>query len=106
MGMAKQLIYTGKPIKAEEALRMGLVNAIYEQSELMNEAIKLADSIIANAPLAVAYAKDCINEEYDLCADEAIAYESKLFGKCFATKDQKEGMRAFLNKEKAVFKGE
>lgn len=106
MGMAKQLIYTGKPIKAEEALRIGLVNAVYEQSELMNEAVKLAESIIANAPLAVAYAKDCINEEYDLCADEAIAYESKLFGKCFATKDQKEGMRAFLNKEKAVFKGE
>lgn len=105
MGMAKQLIFTGKPIKADEALRIGLVNAVYEQTELMNEAVKLAESIIVNAPLAVAYAKECINEEYDLCADKAIEYETKLFGKCFASQDQKDGMRAFLNKEKAVFNG-
>lgn len=105
MGMAKQLIFTGKPIKADEALRIGLVNAVYEQAELMNEAIKMAESIIANAPLAVSFAKECINEEYDLCADEAIAYETKLFGKCFATQDQKDGMRAFLNKEKVEFQG-
>ena len=105
MGMAKQLIFTGKPIKADEALRIGLVNAVYEQAELMNEAIKMAESIIANAPLAVSFAKECINEEYDLCADEAIAYETKLFGKCFATQDQKDGMKAFLNKEKVEFQG-
>lgn len=105
MGMAKQLIFTGKPIKADEALRIGLVNAVYEQAELMNEAVKMAESIIVNAPLAVAYAKECINEEYDLCADKAIEYETKLFGKCFASQDQKDGMRAFLNKEKAVFNG-
>ena len=71
----------------------------------MNEAVKMAESIIVNAPLAVAYAKECINEEYDLCADKAIEYETKLFGKCFASQDQKDGMRAFLNKEKAVFNG-
>ena len=105
MGMAKQLIFTGKPIKADEALRIGLVNAVYEQTELMNEAVKLAESIIVNAPLAVAYAKECINEEYDLCPDKAIEYETKLFGKCFASQDQKDGMGAFLNKEKAVFNG-
>lgn len=105
MGMAKQLIYTGKPIKADEALRIGLVNAVYEQPELMDAAMQMAESICANAPLAVAYAKQCINEEYDLNADDAVAFENKMFGRCFATEDQKNGMKAFLNKEKPQFCG-
>ena len=105
MGMAKQLIYTGKPIKADEALRIGLVNAVYEQPELMGAAMQMAESICANAPLAVAYAKQCINEEYDLNADDAVAFENKMFGRCFATEDQKNGMKAFLNKEKPQFCG-
>ncbi|KWW29060.1 MAG: 3-hydroxybutyryl-CoA dehydratase [bacterium P3] len=105
MGMAKQMIFAGKPVRADEALRIGLVNAVYPPSELMDEAVALADSICANAPLAVAMAKECINEEYDLPADEAIRYENELFGNCFATRDQKEGMRAFLHKEKVAFEG-
>ena len=105
MGMAKQLIFTGKPIKADEALRIGLVNAVYEQPELLNAAVQMAESICANAPLAVAYAKECINEEYDLKADDAVAYENKMFGRCFATEDQKNGMKAFLNKERPAFNG-
>jgi enoyl-CoA hydratase len=105
MGMAKQLIYTGKPIKADEALRIGLVNAVYEQPELMDAAMQMAENICANAPLAVAYAKQCINEEYDLNADDAVAFENKMFGRCFATEDQKNGMKAFLNKEKPQFCG-
>ncbi len=105
MGMAKQLIYTGKNIKADEALRIGLVNAVYPQAELMPAALQMAESICANAPVAVAYAKKCINEEYDLPADEAVAFENKLFGKCFATEDQKAGMQAFLTKGKATFQG-
>lgn len=106
MGYAKQMIFTGKPIRADEALRIGLVNAVYEQSELMDNAMAIANSIVANAPIAVRFAKQCINEEYDLNADEAIAYENKMFGKCFSTKDQKEGMNAFLNKQKATFRNE
>lgn len=106
MGYAKQMIFTGKPIRADEALRIGLVNAVYEQSELMDNAMAIANSIVANAPIAVRFAKQCINEEYDLNADEAIAYENKMFGKCFCTKDQKEGMNAFLNKQKATFRNE
>ncbi len=104
MGIAKEMIYTGKPIRADEALRIGLVNAIYEPEQLMEEAMNLANRIVANAPIAVRYAKTCINEEYDLAADDAIAFENKMFGKCFATQDQKEGMSAFLNKAKPEFK--
>jgi enoyl-CoA hydratase len=105
MGMAKQLIVTGRNIKADEALRIGMVNAVYEPADLMPAAMQMAESICKNAPIAVAYAKQCINEEYDLPADEAIAYENKLFGKCFATEDQKNGMQAFLTKGQAEFKG-
>ena len=105
MGMAKQLIFSGRPIRANEALQIGLVNAVYPQSDLLGEAIALAESIAANAPIAVALAKECINEEYDMAADEAIRYENELFGNCFATNDQKEGMKAFLAKAKPTFEG-
>ena len=103
MGYAKEMIYTGKAIRADEALRVGLVNAIYEPEQLMEEAMNLANRIVANAPIAVRYAKVCINEEYDLKADDAIAFENKMFGKCFATQDQKEGMTAFLTKAAPKF---
>ncbi len=105
LGMAKQLIYTGKAIRADEALRIGLVNAVYEPAELMPAAMQMAEAICANAPLAVAFAKECINEEYDMPADEAIRYENELFSNCFATEDQKAGMKAFLEKGKAQFQG-
>ena len=105
MGMAKQLIYTGKAIRADEALRIGLVNAVYTQAELMDKALEIATQIAAQAPLAVRAAKECINAEFDLAADDAIAYESKNFGRCFATEDQKGGMKAFLEKGKYQFAG-
>ena len=105
MGMAKQLIYSGQDNKADEALRIGLVNAVYEPEELMHKALELAASICRNAPLAVRHAKDCMDAEFDLEADEAIAYETVRFGRCFATADQKAGMQAFLTKGKAVFEG-
>ncbi|MCQ2272354.1 MAG: enoyl-CoA hydratase-related protein [Bacteroidales bacterium] len=106
MGYAKEMIYSGKAIKADEALRIGLVNAVYTQEELLEAAYKMAAKICAMAPIAVRYAKECINAEYDLDADAAIAYENKVFGQCFATRDQKEGMEAFLNKRNAEFKNE
>ncbi len=103
MGMAKQLIFTGKPIRADEALRIGLVNAVVPQAELMDKAIELANQIAANAPLAVKAAKRCINDQYDMDADAAIQNENVFFGRCFATEDQKLGMKAFLEKGKYEF---
>lgn len=105
MGIAKQLIYTGKNIKADEALRIGLVNAVYEPAELMPAAMQLAEQICANAPVAISMAKQCINEEYTLPTDLAIIFENGMFGKCFATEDQKNGMKAFLEKGKVEFQG-
>ena len=105
MGMAKQLIFTGKNIKADEALRIGLVNAVVPQAELMERALELADQISANAPLAVSAAKLCINTEFDMEAEDAIAFENQAFGMCFSTEDQKNGMQAFLTKGKCEFQG-
>ena len=99
-GMAKQLIYTARNIKAEEALRVGLVNAIYPASELMAAAEKLASTIAANAPIAVRACKKAINEGLEAPIDEALVIEEKLFGSCFETADQKEGMGAFLERRK------
>ena len=105
MGMAKQLIYSGKPIKADEALRIGLVNEVLPQPELMKRAMEIANQIAANAPLAVSAAKLCINTEWDMDAEDAIAFESRAFGLCFNTEDQKNGMQAFLTKGKCEFQG-
>lgn len=99
-GMAKQMIYTAKNIKAPEALRIGLVNAVYPSADLMAEAKKMAANIAKNAPIAVRACKKAINEGLDKDMDSAIAGEEKLFGSCFETYDQKEGMAAFLEKRK------
>lgn len=105
MGIAKDLIYSGRNIKSDEALRIGLVNAVYPLADLMPKALELAQKIAANAPLAVRYAKESINKGFDLDADAAIALENQLFARCFATADQKAGMEAFLTKGKATFEG-
>ncbi len=102
-GYAKEMIYTGKVIRADEALRIGLVNATYEPEQLMPAALEMAQKMLANAPIAISMAKQSINQGYDLDADDAIALENQLFGRCFATTDQKEGMDAFLNKRKPTF---
>ena len=99
-GMAKQLVYTARNIKADEALRIGLVNAVYPLAELYAEAEKLAATIAKNAPIAVRASKRAINEGLDLPLDEAIVVEEKAFGSCFGTADQAEGMGAFLEKRK------
>ena len=99
-GMAKQMIYTARNIKADEAYRIGLVNAVYPQEELMAAAEKMAAGIAKNAPIAVRNCKKAINDGLDADMDEAIVIEEKLFGDCFESYDQKEGMAAFLEKRK------
>ena len=99
-GMAKQLIYTARNIKADEAYRIGLVNAVYPAEELLPQAEKLANTIAANAPIAVRACKKAINEGLQVDMDAAVVIEEKLFGSCFKTADQIEGMGAFLEKRK------
>lgn len=100
VGMAKQMIYTARNIKADEAYRIGLVNAVYPQEELLPAAEKMAAGIAKNAPIAVRNCKKAINEGLDVDMDAAIVIEEKLFGDCFESYDQKEGMAAFLEKRK------
>ena len=100
LGMAKQLVYSALNIKADEALRIGLVNAVYPQAELMENVMKLANKIAKNAPIAVRNCKKAINEGISKPIDEAVAVEEKLFGDCFETHDQVEGMQCFLSREK------
>ncbi|WP_029231959.1 enoyl-CoA hydratase-related protein [Butyrivibrio sp. VCB2006] len=98
-GMAKQLIYTARNIKADEALRIGLVNAVYTQEELLPAAEKMASQIAANAPIAVRACKKAINDGLQTDIDNALVIEEKLFGSCFETEDQREGMANFLRKK-------
>ncbi len=100
IGMAKQMIYTGQNIKAEEAKRIGLVNEVYTKEELLNEAIKLAKNIARNSANAVKSSKKAINEGMQLDIDSAIKLEEEIFGDCFGTEDQIELMKAFLSKNK------
>ena len=100
VGKAKEMIYAATNVKADEALRIGLVNAVYPLEELMPAAKKLAGKIARNAPIAVRACKKAINEGLDVDMDKAIVIEEKLFGSCFESEDQKEGMAAFLEKRK------
>lgn len=117
VGMAKQMIYTVRNIKAAEAYRIGLVNQVCAaetdadgnvvktaQEALMAAALKLASTIAKNAPIAVRNCKKAINEGLEAPMDEAIVIEEKLFGDCFETEDQKYGMAFFLDKNKEKVK--
>ena len=116
-GMAKQMIYTARNIKAAEAYRIGLVNEVFSaevdaegnvvksaQEVLMASAEKMAAGIAKNAPIAVRNCKKAINEGLDLAMDKAVELEERLFGDCFETEDQKYGMAFFLDKNKEKVK--
>jgi enoyl-CoA hydratase len=102
---AKELCMTGDAITAAEALRIGLVDAMWPQAELLGKVRALAGRIVANGPVAVAEVKRLIHQGQSTTLEHAIALEQRAFGMTFATADQREGMQAFLGKRKAEFKG-
>ena len=97
---AKELLLTGRTIKADEALQIGLVSAVYPRESLMEAAFSLAAEIARNAPIAVRNTKKAFNEGRNLPLAEAMEIENKHFAACFETVDQKEGMQAFLERRK------
>ncbi len=105
LGMARELIYTGKLIGPEEAQRIGLVNAVVPHAELMTRVQELAKSLLPVGPRAVAAAKRVMNAGADLPLTAAIALEAEAFGRCFETPEQQEGMKAFIEKRSAKFEG-
>ena len=100
VGKAKELLYTTSKVKAPEALALGLVNAVVPLENLMDEAMKLAEKIARNAPIAVRATKKAINDGLQVSIDEGVAIEEELFGSCFETLDQQNAMKAFVAKEK------
>jgi enoyl-CoA hydratase len=104
-GVAQELCLAGEMIGAEEALRIGLVNHIYETAELLPAAEALAKKIIANAPVAVKYAMEAIERGMEMPQEEGLFLEATLFGLACATEDMREGTKAFLEKRPAKFVG-
>jgi enoyl-CoA hydratase len=102
-GKAKELIFTGDMIDATEAFRIGLVNKVVKPEELMAESMKLAELIASKGQLAVRMAKKAVNSGVEVDLRSACDIEAEIFGVCFSTADQKEGMAAFLEKRKANF---
>lgn len=105
LGKAKELIYTGTIINAQEAERIGLVNKVVPADTLMTEATEMAEVIASKAPLAVSYSKEAINRGYETDIDTGISIEKNLFALCFDTEDQTTGMSDFMNKKQPTFQG-
>jgi enoyl-CoA hydratase/carnithine racemase len=104
-GVAMQILLTGDMVASAEALRIGLVNQVVPQPELISAAEAIAKKIMGNAPLAVKFCLDAVNRGMEMTQDEGQHLEATLFGLCCATEDMKEGTRAFLEKRTANFKG-
>jgi enoyl-CoA hydratase len=104
-GMAKELIFSARRIKAEEARMINLVNRVVPEGEALNVARELAGEIAANGPVAVRHAKGAANKAQDVDLTSGLEYEADQFALLFATEDAREGMGAFVEKRKAEFKG-
>ncbi|HXH03774.1 MAG TPA: enoyl-CoA hydratase-related protein [Candidatus Competibacteraceae bacterium] len=102
--MALELLVTGRQIKADEAKSLGLVNHVYPGAELMDRALEMARAIAAKGPLAVRLCKEAVQRGQDLDLENACQLEAQVFGLCFSTEDQKEGMKAFIEKRSPQFR--
>ena len=105
IGFAKELVYTGRTIGAEEALRRGLVDAVHEPEELAQKTRELCDTLVAKSPLALAYAKEAANLALQGDHRSNLETEARLFAMLFGSDDQREGMSAFVEKREARFTG-
>lgn len=105
IGWATQMILTGKPIDCDTALKIGLITSVVPVDRLMEEALSLASTLAAKAPITSRITKQCLNTAISTDLASGLLYEQKAFPFLFATQDQKEGMRAFLEKRKPIFKG-
>jgi enoyl-CoA hydratase len=104
-GRAKELIFTGDMVDAQEAYRIGLVNKVVAAEDLLATARSMAAKIASKGPVALRFAKESVDNGLEMDLDRAGRFEADLFGLCFATADQKEGMLAFLEKRPAKFTG-
>lgn len=104
-GRAMELLFTGNMVDAAEAYRIGLANKVVPLEQLLDTVKKMAATIISKGPYAVRLTKEAVRNGLELDLERANQYEAELFGLCFATADQKEGMQAFLEKRQAEFKG-
>jgi enoyl-CoA hydratase len=102
---AMEMILTGRTLTAQEALAYGLVNKVVPQEMYLQEAVSLAREIAAMSPVAVQLAKEAVNRAFETHLDEGLAFERKNFYLTFSSEDQKEGMKAFIEKRKPSYKG-
>ncbi len=102
---AKEIIFTGDPVKAEEAFAIGLANRLYDSDSLLSEAQTLAKRICSRGPFSLRLGKEIIDAGYDIDLANACMMERDAFALCFSTEDQKEGMGAFVEKREARFRG-
>ena len=103
-GIAKEMMFTSKQVTAEEAYRIGLVNEVVEEENLLNYCNEMAKTIGTKSKAAIGICKSSVNEGMELDIDKAMLHEADLFGLCFSTEDQREGMGAFIEKRKPNFK--
>jgi enoyl-CoA hydratase len=105
LGAAYKLLYTGDMVKADEALRLGLVDEVVPPEQLMDRAKELAGAIAEKSPAALQFIKEAVRASRRTTLDEGLRLETTLFGLVFSTEDKGEGVNAFLEKRKADFKG-